>query len=128
MRATYFNNKSFSGSQVTRIDPNVDFDWSDSSPDSAVIARDTFSARWIGKFQANVDGAHQFSITTDGGVRLTVNGQVIIDQLSVSNALHTVNGSIDLAAGQKAPIVLEYVHDTSSNVQVQLRYSANGRR
>ncbi|CAN5363471.1 hypothetical protein BH09PLA1_BH09PLA1_05120 [soil metagenome] len=123
LRATYFNNKNFTGTQITRTDNTVSFDFGSGSPD-ALIARDTFSARWNGKFQAAEDDTYTFAIVTDGGVRLRVNGQVVIDALTPKNKIHKSIGSIDLAGGQKYAIILEYVHNTG-NAQIELRYSTS---
>jgi hypothetical protein len=45
LAVTYFDNTNFSGSSITRVDPQVNFEWDNGSPDAAIGA-DTFSARW----------------------------------------------------------------------------------
>jgi hypothetical protein len=44
LAATYFDSMDFSGKSITRVDPQVNFEWGNGSPDAA-IAPDTFSAR-----------------------------------------------------------------------------------
>jgi hypothetical protein len=50
----------FSGKSITRVDPQVNFNWGDGSPDAA-IARDTFSARWTGEVQAQYSQSYTFT-------------------------------------------------------------------
>jgi hypothetical protein len=124
LKATYFNNKNFTGTQFTRNDSEVHFDWGNGSPDPALIARDTFSARWTGKFQALADDTYTFTLRTEGGVRLRVNGQVVIDSLTPKSRVRRATGSIDLTGGQKYPIVLEYIHNTGT-AQINLLYQTS---
>ena len=63
---------------LTRTDPIVDFDWASAAPDPAVQA-DNFSVRWSGQVMAPVTGTYTFTTTSDDGVRLYVNGQLLID-------------------------------------------------
>ncbi len=91
---------------ITRVDPTVDYDWGNGSPDPA-ISDDHFTARWTGTVQAQFSEPYTFYTTTDDGVRLWVNGQLVIDEW-IDQAPTEWNGSILLAAGQKYPITMEY--------------------
>lgn len=77
-KGEYFNNKTLAGAPVlVRDDPQIDFDWGTGSPDPRVPA-DVFSVRWT----RNLDlpaGRYRFSVTVDDGVRLFVNGHLLID-------------------------------------------------
>ncbi len=78
-QAEYFDNRWLGGAPVlTRTDPSIDFDWGYGSPD-ARLPSDNFSASWT----RTVDfepGLYRFTATTDDGVRLWVDGQVVIDR------------------------------------------------
>ena len=80
--AQYFNDAGsgvyFTALALTRTDATVDFDWASASPDPAVQA-DNFSVRWSGQVQAPVTGTYTFTTASDDGVRLYVNGQLLID-------------------------------------------------
>ena len=82
--AQYFNDAGsgiyFTALVLTRTDPTVDFDWASSAPDPAVQA-DNFSVRWSGQIMAPVTGNYTFTTTSDDGVRLYVNGQLLDRQL-----------------------------------------------
>jgi hypothetical protein len=81
----YFNNTTLSGSPVfTRADPVIDFNWKTGSP-WPTVNNDRFSVRWTRNTPADA-GNYQFDVLTDDGVRLWVNGQLLIDQWHVNQA------------------------------------------
>ena len=106
LKGEYFNNIDFTNSAITRIDSTVDFDWGNGSPASA-IAANTFSARWTGQIESRYSETYTFRTTTDDGVRLWVNDQLIIDGF-IDQAPTSYEGTIALVAGEKTDIRLEY--------------------
>jgi len=106
LTATYFDNKDFTGASVTRTDANVNFNWGTGAP-VAGIGADTFSARWTGQITARYTETYTFFTTSDDGIRLWVNGQLIINQWN-DHAPTTHSGTIALTAGQPVDIRLEY--------------------
>ncbi|MBW8041269.1 MAG: hypothetical protein FVQ85_14870, partial [Planctomycetes bacterium] len=59
---------------LSRIDPSIDWNWGDFSPDPNVNV-DDFGCRWVGHVEAPVDANYTFYTTTDDGARLFINGQ-----------------------------------------------------
>ena len=103
--AEYFNNDSLSGTPaLTRFDPAIDFNWGRNAPAPGVNA-DTFSARWT-QSPAFTPGHYRFSVTADDGVRLWVNGHLLIDEWREQSA-RTFSGDIYLPGGA-IPIRMEY--------------------
>jgi parallel beta-helix repeat protein len=84
--AAYFDAIDLSGPAVARTDAQVQFDWGGGSPATG-IAADTFSARWSGQVFAYETGNYSFFTTADDGVRLWVNGQLVIDRWADRPAL-----------------------------------------
>ncbi|MBE9028586.1 DUF4347 domain-containing protein [filamentous cyanobacterium LEGE 11480] len=121
LRGEYFDNADFTNLRLVRIDPTVDYDWVLGSPEPD-IAPDTFSVRWTGQVQALYNEEYTFFTTTDDGARLTVNGEVLINQL-VDQAATERSGKITLEAGQKYDIVLEYF-DNAEDASAQLAWSS----
>lgn len=77
----YFNNQTLSGSPVlVRNDGSINFDWGAGSPGAAVPA-DYFSVRWTRSINFAA-GTWRFTTTTDDGVRLWVDGTLVIDRWS----------------------------------------------
>lgn len=75
---TYFNNRDLQGLPVfTRIDQAVVFNWGPNSPGPG-IGSQNWSARWI-TIQFLNAGRYRFTVTSDDGVRLWINGQNVLD-------------------------------------------------
>lgn len=106
LTATYFDNIDFTGPTVTRVDPTVNFDFGTGSP-AAAIGADSFSVRWLGKIRPQYSEAYTFYTTSDDGVRLRINGQLVIDQWN-DHAATVHSGTVTLQAGQLYDIQLEY--------------------
>jgi glucose/arabinose dehydrogenase len=108
----YFNNRDFTDLKLTRIDPNVDFNWGRGTPDF-LIDPDTFSVRWTGQLQARSTGTYTFGATSDDGMRVLINGQPIIDNLVPTTPGDAeVTGTIDFVSGQRYDFRVEYVNVT----------------
>ena len=105
----YWNNQTgtFNGSPtLSRTDALVDFSWGTGSPGSG-IGVDQFTVRWTGSITPAFSETYTFSTTTDDGVRLRVNGQLMIDKW-VNQGPTAWSASLALTAGQPVPVVLEY--------------------
>jgi hypothetical protein len=107
LAAVYFDNTDLTGTSVARTDATVNFNWAGARPTSA-LAGDTFSVRWTGQVQANYSQTYTFSTVSDDGVRLWVNGSLLINQWNRHAAREDKGTTITLAAGQKYDIKLEY--------------------
>jgi len=78
-QATYWNNTSLSGSPaLERQESDLDNDWGSGSPDSTVHA-DQFSARWT-RYIDVTPGTYRFTATSDDGIRIWVDGDLLMDQ------------------------------------------------
>ncbi|QDV39733.1 PA14 domain-containing protein [Tautonia plasticadhaerens] len=106
LSATYYNNMNFTGSTVARVDPTVNFDWGNGSPSSAIGA-DTYSARWSGQVEAPASGTFTFYTVGDDGVRLWVDGRLLVDNWS-DHAPVEDSGRIALEAGRRYDVRMEY--------------------
>jgi hypothetical protein len=81
LRGEYFDTVDLTGPAVTRNDAHVGFDWGGAQPASG-IAPGTFSVRWTGQVMPYRSGDYTFFTTADDGVRLWVNGRLLIDRWS----------------------------------------------
>ena len=106
LAAEYFNSPSFSGSPVSRVDGTVDFSWGTGSP-TASIGSDDFSVRWTGELQPRYSETYTLSTVTDDGVRLWVDGQLVINNWS-EHASTEDSASLTLQAGRRYPVKLEF--------------------
>lgn len=122
LSAQYFDNSNFTTLKLTRIDPQVNFNWGSGSPATS-IGRDTFSVRWTGKVMPQYTQTYTFYVRANDGVRLWINNQQIINRWSNQWFTREWSGQINLTAGQKYDIRLEYYENTGS-AEVQLLWQS----
>jgi chitodextrinase len=97
-RGEYFGNTTLSGSPArVACETRVDFDWAHSGPGTPVPS-DKFSARWSGQFDFAA-GATAFTVTADDGVRLWLDGAILVDAWT-DQAATTYKVTRTLAAGK----------------------------
>jgi parallel beta-helix repeat protein len=124
MLAEYFRGTSLAGTAaISRMVDSIDFNWVGGSPDPA-IPNDYFSARWTGQLVAPTTGEYSLHATSDDGVRLWVNGQLVINDWVGRSSTESV-GTIRLEGGRKYDLKLEYFERTGS-AEMKLRWSGPG--
>ncbi len=93
----FFNNQNLSGSPVvTRWDNSIDFRWWGGAPDPRV-GDDNFSVRWTRSVAFDA-GNYRFQATMDDGMRVWIDGQLVIDSWTPSQE-HTVSVDRFMSAG-----------------------------
>ncbi len=119
--ASYFSGANFEKLISTRTDPKVDFWWGKGAPTNADgtpmkdIGTDDFSVRWTGQVQALEGGTYSFGTNTDDGVRLWVDGKLLIDHWA-GQSLTPYSGTAELLPGRKYPLKMEYFDGTADAV------------
>lgn len=117
----YFNNRTLSGAPVlVRDDAEINFNWSTGSPAPGLPA-DGFSVRWTRTINFPA-GNYRFTTTADDGVRLWVNGHLLIDKW-FDQAASSHSGSIFLSGN--APIKLEY-YENGGFASARLTWALEG--
>ena len=108
-QAAYWNNMTLSGSPaLERSDANLDFNWGQGSPDPSIHV-DGFSARWSRYLDLEA-GTYRFAATSDDGMRVFVNGELIINDWSDHSA-RTVTVDKYLGSGHHL-VLVEYYENT----------------
>jgi hypothetical protein len=115
LAATYFNNANLTGSTVARTDSTINFNWKTGSPTSG-IGGDTFSVRWLGQVQAMETGAYRFRTHSDEGVKLWVNGKLLINNWTAHAFRVDTSVAITLTAGTKYDIKMLHYDKTGAAV------------
>jgi len=88
------------------------------------VQADNFSVRWSGQVMALVTGTYTFTTASDDGVRLYVNGQLLIDNWT-DHAIVQNSGTIALVANQKYDIRMEF-YDHGQLATARLSWSYPG--
>lgn len=105
----YFNNISLTAPVTSRrADSTINFDWGTGVPGPSGIGANTFSVRWDGYIHVTQSGVHRFQTNSDDGVRLTVNGDLLIDQWNDHSVTSHTSAAVNLIAGNSYPIKLEF--------------------
>ncbi|MGD0412911.1 MAG: chitobiase/beta-hexosaminidase C-terminal domain-containing protein [Verrucomicrobiota bacterium] len=121
--AAAFTNVSFNTpATLTRTDAVVNFDWGTGGPDPG-IGSTNFTVRWTGAVQAQYNESYTFAAIADGGVRLWVNGQLLVDDWTAQAAPATNSGAIALRSQQLYNIQMDYFQNTGS-AAAQLLWSS----
>ena len=123
LRAEYFNNDKLSGKPVlSRIDQQIDFDWTAAKPAPAVSAN-SFSVRWTGTLTAPAPGDYPVTALLQNcypcrdleHVRVLIDNQERINT-TVDSEAHDARGpetatpSVHFADTAPHRIVIEYAH------------------
>jgi hypothetical protein len=121
LNGEYYDAMNFTQRKLTRTDATVNFDWASGSPDPSIGA-DTFSVRWTGQVQPQFSETYTFYTRTDDGVRLWVNGSLLIDKW-IDQGPTEWTGTIALTGGTKYNIQMEY-YENGGGAVAQLSWSS----
>jgi hypothetical protein len=121
-RGEYFANRNLDDPPLfVRNDDEIQFDWGTGSVGYGLPA-DNFSARWTRSTRMQA-GTYTFGVLVDDGVRVYVDGQLIIDEWRNSPAT-LYETMVNLSEGQHK-IVVEY-YDQVGHAIVQLGWRLMG--
>jgi beta-glucosidase len=111
----YFTNMKFEGQPVfTRVDENINFDYKVASPDPRIEA-DNFSIRWTAKFTAPDTKKYYFSVSSDDGSRLYIDGKLVIDNWK-DHGERAMTCQINMQAGKTYDMKIEFYENAGDAV------------
>lgn len=119
--AQYFSDTELTALVAKRVETSLDQNWNSGAP-VAGLNGDQFSARFTGQVEAKSTGLHTFSLTTDVGARLWINGTRAIDRwtdISITGA----TAQIELVAGRRYDVQLD-IRETTGLASQQLLWSS----
>jgi hypothetical protein len=122
LSSDWYSGIAFNTYMSNARDTTVDF------PDTTGVgmtrtgAATTYSARWSGQVLATYAETYTFYTRSDDGVRLYVNGSLIVDHWN-DHTLFEDSGTISLSAGQWYNITLEYYNDSGAGA-MQLSFQS----
>jgi hypothetical protein len=122
VRGDYYKGMNFENFVLSRVDPQIDFNWGDPGGPDPAVGDDNFSARWTGEVEAAFTETYTFYTSTDDGVRLWVDGQLIVDSW-VDQSTTEHRGTIDLIEGNTYSLVMEY-YENAGGAVAELRWSS----
>jgi hypothetical protein len=112
-QVSYWNNISLSGTPAREETvAHINFDWGYGSPHHTV-ATEGFSARWKRYIDVGA-GTYRFTATSDDGIRVYVDGNLIIDEWH-DHPARTYSADYGLQAGHHL-VTVEYYENTGAAV------------
>jgi RHS repeat-associated protein len=123
LRGDFYNNDNLTNFQTTIFSSTINFDWSNpttTSPDPSVEA-ERFSVEWTGNVTATDTGDYTFATYSDGGVKLWVNDQLVIDTWTGATDREDTSSPITLSGGQQYSIKLQY-SDRVGGGEIELKW------
>ncbi|MTD54494.1 glycoside hydrolase family 3 C-terminal domain-containing protein [Amycolatopsis pithecellobii] len=110
LTGTYYNGMTLSGAPLaTRDTDQIAFDWKGGAPVPGV-PRTQWSAKYTGTLNPPTSGTYTFSITSDDGSRLFVDGKQVIDNWHDQGGV-TQTGQVTLTAGKPVSVEVDYYQD-----------------
>ncbi len=108
---------------LSRHEPGLDLQWGLDAPDPT-LGVDRFSARFSGVLTAPSSGLYTIATESDDGVRVWIDGALVIDDWNPHFVTRT-EGSVELTAGATVPILVEYF-EIDIEASLRLVWSAEG--
>lgn len=107
IRAEYFGNRTLSGAPaVTREETTIHQNWGLGSPDPSIPV-DDFSARWSADLRVPSDGLYALRLRSDDGVRVVLDGQVLVSDWQ-THGTKMQQITVQLEAAKTYSLVVEY--------------------
>jgi hypothetical protein len=123
LNAVYYNNPDFGGVPgLIRID-GASFNWDDGKPEPFLPA-DNFSVRWSGFIDAPTAGSYALETWSDDGIRVWVDGQLVINHWTPHSAVSDRSPPLQWSAGLHA-ITIEY-QERTGRAMMHLRWRVPG--
>ena len=123
LKAEYFDSRNHESSKrkINRIDPVVDFDFGEGSPDDKLKPKE-FAIAWHGSLIADDSGVHEIIVNTPNGMRLWLNDskEALIDAWVASPGDHSAK--IRLIGGRQYQIRIEFFKFKESKASISLEW------
>lgn len=121
--AEYFNNRELKGEPaLIRRDKQINFNWGSVSP-AKEVGENNFSVRWTGKLTAPESGKYNLGWRGNGGVRIFLDGELIVDDLK-NPWTRNVLKEIEFEAGRTYDIRVEYLENANLYASSKLVWSS----
>lgn len=123
LAGAYYSNKTMSEPPVlVRADSNIAVNLPGGTAPAPGVDPNAYSIRWTGSFNPPTTSPYYyFRTNSDDGVRVTINGVVVITNWTDHSATLNTSGAVSLTAGTEVPIVVEFYNQGGEGI-CQLTY------
>lgn len=124
LTARYYNDRRFRRDKLVkeRVDPAVDFDFGEGTPDAGDFKAEAFAMQWEGSLIAPETGDYEITIFTRNGARLYLNDfeTPLIDGWVRSGYDSEYRKTIRLLGGRAYPLRLDYFKYKEKEASIRL--------
>src|SRR6185295_14123433 len=107
VRGHYYNTVNFTDLVFFNDTPTINFDWGFGSPGAGLPA-DGFAVRWTGRIAPTISETYTFFATVNGGVRIWLEDQLILDRWFEQGTTEWGGTSLHLTAGSVYNLRVDY--------------------
>ena len=119
LNSEIWDNKDLAGEPTAvGVDPNIDINWGSGGPPG--VGSDQFSIRWSGFIIPKETGTYTLETSNDDGVRLWVDGQLLVDEWYDQVGKHPA--PVDFEAGEVYDFRMEY-YENGGQAKAKLRWT-----
>ena len=122
LTAQVFDNADFTNYKGTLGNQGLNGAWADGTSPLAGVAATSYSVRYLGLIRPTYGETYTFTATSDEGVRVWVDGQLLINNWP-GHAATADTGRIALQAGRKYDVRVEYYNGTGAG-QLKLEWAS----
>jgi hypothetical protein len=122
VNAVYYREPELKNEVLKRKEDNINFPYGQGSF-SNDYQEDSFGASWTGVIRTAYSDSYKFYTRTDDGVRLWVNGKLLIDKWQDMGTTE-FSAELPLQAGKEYPIKMEY-YDRGGEAYAELSWESN---
>ncbi|WP_024460662.1 DUF6701 domain-containing protein [Marinimicrobium sp. LS-A18] len=111
--------------EATRVDGPIEFTWNGNDGPSVLARGNDFSILWSGKLLVTESGNYEFTVVSDDGVRLLLDGETLIDEWYDHDDQAFDSDQRALEAGEVYDLQLEY-YENQGDADIELYWSRRG--
>ncbi len=123
---SFYSGTNFNKLQMVEADSTIHFKETDAVPDIRFPQGSPFSVRWTGTFTPTVTGVYKLLTNTDDGVRLYIDGKLLINRWYDQVGSDTHVAKITLTAGQSYSLRMDYYANSELPSTADLRWIVPG--
>jgi hypothetical protein len=118
----YYNGANFNTLATTRIDPVLNYiEWVLIPPGQSTGVHHTidttaYSIRWTGFIEPQYSESYKFAAQTGGGVRLYIDGKLLLNNWQEMYPTTLTSSAINLVAGKRYSIKVEYFNNDNHSI------------
>lgn len=121
----YFSDEQLGERVMQRSDAQIDFQWSRQGPDES-LGRFHYSVRWSGRLLAPESGSYRLHALSDDGVRVWLDGELLIDAWEARSARSHRSRAVTMQAGSLHDLRVEY-RQQRGNAMIKLSWTTPSR-